>query len=309
MNDDTIPKLIFAAFLVWIGVVIAAVVIAVIVLLIAPATAGAPLYWLFFRRRYTLSRSKTLHCAGIAAVMFLIAYLVTMQLHPETFRYAPYWFIDWSFPAEVAAVWMGLILALSVVAVFLCAEVYQQTFWPHRRVFLGATSKNAALRTRVMALDWQLRAIQKRIHRTEKAAGALLAERQKLRGLIDHILTDGDSAFLAAERSLWQREYGNLATAAILERSKDLDAQLAIMADADPSRPTLALQATTLKLQAVENRLREHNSVSYDQLLAHRTNLSTWKTNLLENVPRLRRLAEDAQFATRQLKRTSVTIQ
>lgn len=307
--DEAIPKLVFAALLIWLAVVIGAVVLAIIILLIAPASAGLPLYWIVLKRRYTLSRTKSIQCLAIAAIMFLTGFVVTCYLHPEEYRYAPYWFIDWTFPAKVAGIWAGVTLALSIVAVFLCVEVYRQTFWPYRQFALKTNTKIVGLQARALGLDLHAQGVQRRIRRIEKYGRTLLTERETLQRLTDEIMSSEDAAFFAAEIAVWRREYSNLPTDEIRARLKHVQAQLTGLVDSDPRSVTLTLEAATLRLIAIENDLRDRKGVSYDQLRARRSDLSTSSAAVSETISQLQRLRDDARLTVRQHQRASATIQ
>ena len=306
--DETLPKLIGLALLVWLAVVVGAVVLAIALLLFLPASSGFPLYWVLFKRRYTLSNAKKGQCAGIVAAMFVIGLNITLSLHPGDFRYTPYWFIDWSFPPAVVGVWTGAILALGTVAVFLCLEAYRQTAWPYHRFVLNANTKSAGLRVRLLAVERTLSGLQQRIRLFETQHEGLLRERQELNRTVNDIVKK-DAAFYAAELAVWRHQYAGLDRSALLVRWQAIQKELDALRPNDKQTVALTVERATLRLLVLEHDLRGPNDKSYDQLRSEDKELAASRNVLVETISQLRRVAENAQLAIRQIQRTSPSIQ
>ena len=241
-----------------IGLIIVAIVAVVVVVCLCVIIVPPGIAWRQLdkqlRHRYTLSNIKKAQCIAIGVTLFALPFVIVLGNAPDFV-----WLI---------AAWIGSIVSLSGVCVFLALAAYKQHFQKHRRI--ARIMRTQVIRNR-MQTAWSrlhLLPVHSRLKAIERTSGGMHRELKELKKTTLELIEQGDTAFLAAERHNLETEVTDKPVAVLRNRLELVTKELAVTPVDHPRAPVLALHGIILKAKTIDAILGPKCSTArFDQLL------------------------------------------
>jgi|GEM_PF-2840265 len=287
--DDAIGGLIGGLFLLSLALAAAAFVVAAalvaVVVLGPPVAAGYALKRLI--THYQLSPEKKRQCGLCAGVLFLLPFLLVLA-SPDMLPFA---------------LWSGVTMSLSGLALFLAIEGFRQHFSElaaislrHRFGLASAALGLTHARFRGWVNSAKSKALQQRF-------GKVFEESRRMERFASEIMSLGDARFLSSERIRLSHSISQVGTEEIALQLQQTLSDLRETAVGDSRNLTLSLHASILRREICDRQVEAKNWHAWRSISVDAENIRSSISSLSEELSAHRSAATDVSLTIRQKKR------
>jgi hypothetical protein len=287
--DDAIGGLIGGLFL--LSLAIAAAAFVVVAALVAVVVLGPPVAAAYAIKRlithYRLSSEKKRQCGLCAGILFLLP-LLSVFAGPDMLPFA---------------LWSGVTMSLSGLALFLAVEGFRQHFSELAAISLrhrlGSASATLGL-TRARFRGWLNASKSKSMQRR---FGKVFEESRRMEGFASEIMSLGDARFLSSERLRLSQSISRLGTGEIALQLQQTLSELRKTTSGDLRNLTLSLHASVLRRAICDRQVEPKNWHAWRSITVDAENIRSSIDSLSEELSAHRSAAADVSLTIRQKKR------